>query len=764
MSTPATALPRAVAARESAPDRQVRVLCVLFFFSGFPALIYQLVWQRALFRIFGVNIESVTIVVTAFMLGLGLGGLAGGWLSKRRALPLLLLLAAIEALTGAFGLFSLSIFERVGDLVLGAPLPLTALVTLGLVLVPTLLMGATLPLLVGHLVRRSGNVGGAVGLLYHVNTLGAGAACLACAVALFPLLGMHGSVVVAVGFNALVALGALGAHLVEGHQAHHADRAHPTAATAPAPSRSAVRTALPFGVVLAMSCAGGLVSLSYEIFFFRTMSYATGSSPFAFATTLGAFLVGLASGARIGAEACASLGADMLIRRMRRALLAASLIGFALLPALGQLAWLDRAILGVGLLFVYLLAREWGMVLPCLAHLGVPADSQAGMRTGLLYLANIVGAASGSVLTGFVLMDHFGLVQVGQLLVAAGLACALVLSLTVKGTQRVRLAHACAIVVAAILAVSLLPLASGKLLEALQWKGAPQAKTAFAQIVENRSGIVTVDNTGTLFGNGVYDGHFNVELTNDVNGIVRPYALSLFHPAPRDVLMIGLASGSWAQVLANNPEVASLTIVEINPGYAGLVAGNPSVASVLGNPKVKLVTDDGRRWLRMNAGRRFDAVVMNSTYHFRANATNLLSVDFITLLKTHLNTGGVVFYNTTDSSRVQRTGCSSFAHGARFTNHVVLSSTSIAWDFARWRRNLVAYRIDGRPMLDLSRTEHAQGLEKLMAIEAQIHDARTHAADDWIEPCQHVLARTAGQKLVTDDNMGTEWRQIWEPQ
>ena len=86
----------------------------LFFFSGFPALIYQLIWQRALFLIFGVNIELVTIVVTAFMLGLGLGSLAGGWLSKRREIPPLLLLAAIELLTGAFGLASLSIFDKVG--------------------------------------------------------------------------------------------------------------------------------------------------------------------------------------------------------------------------------------------------------------------------------------------------------------------------------------------------------------------------------------------------------------------------------------------------------------------------------------------------------------------------------------------------------------------------------------------------------------------------------------------------------------------------
>ena len=71
-----------------------RVLCVLFFLSGFPALIYQLTWQRALFRTFGVNIESVTIVVTAFMLGLGFGSIAGGWLSKWPRIPPLPLLAA----------------------------------------------------------------------------------------------------------------------------------------------------------------------------------------------------------------------------------------------------------------------------------------------------------------------------------------------------------------------------------------------------------------------------------------------------------------------------------------------------------------------------------------------------------------------------------------------------------------------------------------------------------------------------------------------
>lgn len=759
MTAASAAIPTEKTHALSASAGQLRVLFVLFFLSGFPALIYQLVWQRALFRIFGVNIESVTIVVTAFMLGLGFGGLAGGWLSKRQRMPLLLLLAAIEALTGIFGLFSLSMFEQVGDLVLGAPLPLTALVTLALVLVPTLLMGATLPLLVGHLVRRSASVGDAVGRLYHVNTLGAGAACLACAVVLFPFLGMQGSVLVAVALNASVALGAIVAHGRDRRGSRelqvHVDARQPPVSQ---------RASLPFAAVLAMSCAGGLVSLSYEIYFFRAMSYATGSSPFAFATTLGAFLIGLACGARVGGEACAGPGGDTLIRRILGSVVIASMVGFAFLPFLGHLAWLNGAVLGIGLLMVFLLALHWGLVLPCLAHLGVAPDSQAGMRTGLLYLANILGAASGSVLTGFVLMDRIGLVEIGQWLVAAGLACALVLGLMLREGRGAKFLRAAAIAALAAVTVPALPLASGNVLEALLWKGAPEAKTAFVQVVENRSGIVTVDSTGTVFGNGAYDGHFNVELDHDVNGILRPYALSLFHPAPREVLMIGLASGSWAQVLANNPEVSALTVVEINPGYASLVANNPSVASVLTNPKLKLVTDDGRRWLRMNAHRRFDAIVINSTFHFRANATNLLSSDFLALLNTHLKPGGIAFYNTTDSSRVQRTGCTSFEYGARFMNHVVLSASPIDWDFARWQRTLEAYRIDGRAIVEPARPEHAAMLARLMALESQTRAEGARATSDLIEPCAQVLTRTTGKTVVTDDNMGTEWRAFWAPQ
>src|SRR5882757_961931 len=138
-------LPTVASSTTAAASARVRMLCALFFFSGFPALIYQLTWQRSLFRIFGVNTESVTIVVTAFMLGLGLGSLAGGWISKRPNVKPLVLLGVIELLTAAFGLVSLAIFEQIGQLVWNLPLIAIAAINLLLVLVPTLLMGATLP-------------------------------------------------------------------------------------------------------------------------------------------------------------------------------------------------------------------------------------------------------------------------------------------------------------------------------------------------------------------------------------------------------------------------------------------------------------------------------------------------------------------------------------------------------------------------------------------------------------------------------------------
>ena len=130
--------------------------------------------------------------------------------------------------------------------------------------------------------------------------------------------------------------------------------------------------------------------------------------------------------------------------------------------------------------------------------------------------------------------------------------------------------------------------------------------------------------------------------------------------------------------------------------------------------------------------------------------TNLLSSEFLDLARQHLKPGGIAFYNTTDSARAQRTACLAFAHGARFTNHMVVSDTPIDWNFDRWRHAVESTRIDGKAEFNSVNPADRATLDSL----ADDLRGPAHA----IEDCADVLTRTAGMVPITDDNMGTEWR------
>lgn len=196
--------PDPVAASPGVSEAPLPVVLVVFFLSGMAAMIYQVAWQRVLLSLFGVNVESVTVVVTAFMLGLGVGSLVGGWLSDGPPRRSVLLFGFAELGIGACGLVSLAVFRAVGRALAGVPAAATFAVSFALLLLPTVLMGATLPLLVAHAVQRTKNVGRSVAVLYFVNTLGSAVAALVAAVALMGHLGLTGSTRVAAGLNALV--------------------------------------------------------------------------------------------------------------------------------------------------------------------------------------------------------------------------------------------------------------------------------------------------------------------------------------------------------------------------------------------------------------------------------------------------------------------------------------------------------------------------------------------------------------------------------
>ncbi len=211
------------------------------------------------------------------------------------------------------------------------------------------------------------------------------------------------------------------------------------------------------------------------------------------------------------------------------------------------------------------------------------------------------------------------------------------------------------------------------------------------------------------------------------------------------------------QVLAHNPEVEKLTVIEINPGYLEIIPAYEMVKTLLSNPKIKIVIDDGRRWLLRNSERRFDAVIMNTTWHWRAFATNVLSVEFLNLVRAHLNPKGIILYNTTFSNEAQRTGATLFPYAYKYINLLVVSDSPIIIDTGRLTRTLRSYTLDGKPVLNLSKPEDRSELEEILGVFGSVDQDRSWVLE--MESRDHILARTAGLGIITDDNMLTEWRE-----
>jgi predicted membrane-bound spermidine synthase len=179
-------------------------LVALFFVSGIAALVYQVCWQRLLFQAFGVDMDSVTIIVSTFMLGLGVGALVGGIAADRHPTQTLAMFALIELAIALFGCASPWLIHAVGVMAVRASLPTIALTNFVLLLVPTMLMGATLPILVTYVVRHYRNIGVSIGLLYFANTLGAALGAAATGMLALYYLGLAATIYVAAALNVLV--------------------------------------------------------------------------------------------------------------------------------------------------------------------------------------------------------------------------------------------------------------------------------------------------------------------------------------------------------------------------------------------------------------------------------------------------------------------------------------------------------------------------------------------------------------------------------
>jgi len=420
----------AVAVSRTRPSTQVRsvrrgLILALFVGSGAAGLIYQVVWSRELVLVFGNTTQAVSTIVTAFMAGLGFGSLAGGRWASRGLRPLRLY-GALELAVAVFAVLLPFAFDDLAEVYRGAypglvdnTLALTAVrfaLALAAVAPATFLMGATLPLLVRHLVRTLDETGARLSELYAANTAGAVAGTVIAGFVLIEFLGLRLTSYVAVALNLLAGCGALAlSRLVsptavssgfgaEAVGSQSADDDFGVVDDGPRLDPDSVRLA-PRWVILLVTFVSGFVSLALEVLWTRMLSEGTGSSIYVFTTILAIFLAGIAIGSAVYRRWSRP-------RRERAATLGVCL---AVVGALAQ----ATVVLGSGVVgavpfavrtVVVLLPATilMGYAFPLAGRLVTRSARAAGGSVGLLYAANTAGSILGAFSAAFILAGTLG--------------------------------------------------------------------------------------------------------------------------------------------------------------------------------------------------------------------------------------------------------------------------------------------------------------------------------------------------------------------
>ena len=499
--------------------------------------------------------------------------------------------------------------------------------------------------------------------------------------------------------------------------------------------------------VLSFGC--GLISLSQEILWVRLVGFAYGNPPHVFAFVLGLYLLGIAAGAHIGKRYCCA-DRDLYGVAARVLLISAAWDAVAPFLYVGAMKF-DRTVgMFVLPLAVMLVALFKSIVFPIAHHLGSSNSPQhVGASVSRVYFANILGATLGPLLTGFYLLEHATLQQSMFLLCAATAALA-AYCFVVRGTFR---SWVIAVLPLPALAGLLVPSLLIPMLMAREWY--PSYTSYYladpgkvVAIRENRHGIVhlTSDGSGadTVWGGNVYDGRVNASLVGNVNGIERVYILAALHPEPKRILEIGVSIGSWTKVLSGFPGLERLDTVELNPAYPELTARYPQFNSVLADPKVTHHIDDGRRWLKRHPDEKYDLIVMNTTFNWRAYATLLLSRDFMLKLKTHLNQGGILAFNTTGSFDAHATVASVFPHSYRLGSFSYASDHDLTPELAHIEERIGRMAWNGSPAVDLA--------------AAEVQETFASMRTGFERYDQFIGSAERKPEIITDQNMITEYR------
>jgi spermidine synthase len=663
---------------------------LVYFGSGFAALVYQVVWQRLLVIFSGADVHSATVVVGAFMAGLGCGSLAGGYVADRvSARASLALFAVAEIAVAVFGFASRALFydvlyHRLGHLGIGlAP---TAAIVFAALLWPTFFMGVSLPLLSRGVTRDVSHAAPAVGWLYGFNTLGAALGALCTTWVFLPQAGLESSLRVAAVLNLVCAIAvfpmAFAARTPAANpHVEHGSRGGRRVDAVDAPefpgdlAPGLARWAL-------LSAVSGFLGLSLEIVWFRLLGVMVKSTSFTFGTLLGLYLFGLGLGGALGALVSNRVqrpASGFLVLQAAAGLYAAlSLMVFIAsidrAPALEWFAsyfdrydgidingavseWLGlttaagvakdsfiRLYVLLPLFFVLPPTMLAGLSFPLLQRVVQRDLTHLGRRLGVVLAANVVGSTLGAFATGWFLLDALGTTGTFKFLFVLSASfgfAALGQALHDKARVWRVAAYGCAVslVVAVVLAMPA---------PAVLWARLHGTAAAAIIVGEDRSGVSVLKAAANDFGRAMVFANGLGQSWIPYGGIhtVLGALPALVHPAPRTAALIGLGSGDTLYALAGRRELERITSIEIvRPQLATLRelmqrGRYPALTTVLGDPRIQHVFGDGRIQIR-RSGQKYDIIQADALRPTSAYAGNLYSESYFELLRDLLTSGGL---------------------------------------------------------------------------------------------------------------------------
>jgi len=676
------------------------LVSILFFLSGAAGLIYQTVWVRLLELYFGVTLTATTLIVGAYMAGLGLGSLFGGRIAVKSK-NTILLYGLIEAGIGVFGIFSPILINWIGQNTAGSPYALVFVLSFALLLLPTLLMGMTLPLLTQAFVTRVETSGQVIGLLYGINTFGAAIGALVSGYVLMGWFGFGGALLAAAALNFFVGAGAV---LLKTRFEIRPSAQPPVTSTPP-------RELWKYEAILFSAFLVGFIGMGFEMLWFRLLGIFNKHTAYGFPSILFVFLIALALGGWFwGRRIDASRDPVKLFWKLQIAVGIVSASSFLLMWALVNLPqlqpWLQEnfnqrqqpvpSLIRVGeeLIFsrrvflfglleyflpIVLMVLPAGLLmgggLPSLDRIAIDQVSVSGRRVGDIHLANIAGSVSGTLVTSFVLLPLLGSELTVKVLSALTLTFLVIYLLTQKTPLRLSMIGLPLLLVLLIL---LLP-ARGRFYTRLY-----QAATGLESVAlrESGDGILAItfrgENTdpADLWIAGIKNSFFPSD------GEYERSALTCAGAAhPKRILIIGLGGGNTANFIASLPDVEEVVIVELMEELGGFLREHVPVAqSALNRPVVNYIVDDGRRYLYANPDEKFDMIFIDPLWSFTAGHNNLYSQEAARLYQSHLSEGGIFCAWVNEAHFIPTTMTTVFPRSDLFDTYLVNSNQPLAYD------------------------------------------------------------------------------------